>query len=68
MPDELARRYPHTYDEFAKLSCEQIDVLDRIGAALSQDDPKGDNHKDSEYEDPTQESGDKLKKYLYVIH
>ncbi len=67
-PDELARRYPHTYEEFAKLSCDQIDVLDRIGAALSQDDPKGDNHKDSGYDDPTQESGDKLKKYLYVIH
>ena len=67
-PDELARHYPHTFEEFAKLSCDQIDVLDRMGAALAEDDPKGDNHKDADYGDETEDSGDKLKKYLYVIH
>jgi hypothetical protein len=67
-PEELARRYPHTYRVFAGLTCEQIDVLDSIGAALAQDTPKGDNHKDSEDADATQDAGEKLKKYLFVIH
>ena len=68
-PDYLARHYPHTYETFASLSCEQIDVLDKIGAALAQDDPKGDNHKNGEdVDDETRDAGDKLKKYLYVIH
>jgi hypothetical protein len=67
-PEELARRYPHTYQEFAKLSCEQIDVLDKMGAALALDDPKGDNHKNGEDADAMRDPGEKLKKYLYVIH
>ena len=73
-PDQLARHYPNTYREFVTLSCDEIDVLDRIGAALAQDDPKGDNHKDPQDADATQDAdmaqdpGDKLKKYLYVIH
>ena len=68
-PEELARRYPHTYQAFASLTCAQIDVLDTIGAALAQDDPKGDNHKNGDdVDDETRDAGDKLKKYLYVIH
>jgi hypothetical protein len=68
-PEELARRYPHTYQAFASLTCAQIDVLDKIGAALAQDDPKGDNHKNGDdVDDETRDAGDKLKKYLYVIH
>ncbi len=68
-PEELRRRYPHTYQTFAELSCAEIEVLDRIGASLALDDPKGDNHKDGEdADDATRDSGDKLKKYLYVIH
>ena len=67
-PDDLARRYPHTYQAFAALSCDQIDVLDIIGAALAQDNPRGDNHKDAEDADATRDPGEKLKKYLFVIH
>jgi hypothetical protein len=67
-PSKLAQHYPHTYEAFAGLNCDQIKVLDKIGAALAQDDPKGDNHKNGGDADATQDSGDKLKKYLFVIH
>ena len=68
-PEELARRYPHTYDALAALDCDGIKALDSIGAALALDDPKGDNHhKDADYADETSDAGDKLKKYLFVIH
>ena len=67
-PEDLARRYPKTYEALAALSCDEIKVLDNIGAALALDDPKGDNHKDAEYADETTDAGDKLKKYLFVIH
>lgn len=67
-PEQLARHYPHTYEAFAALNCDQINVLDTIGAALAQDDPKGDNHKGADDADESLDAGDKLKKYLFVIH
>ena len=71
-PDHLAQHYPHTYDVFATLmSPGEIKALDRVGAALAQDDPRGDNHKDAdamEDADATQDPGEKLKKYLCPVH
>jgi hypothetical protein len=67
-PEELARHYRHTYQAFAELSCDQIKGLDIIGAGLAQDDPKGDNHKPADDADERLDAGDKLKKYLFVIH
>ena len=71
-PEYLAQHYPHTYDVFATLmSPDEINALDRLGAALALDDPKGDNHKDAdamEDADATQDPGEKLKKYLCAVH
>ncbi len=71
-PEHLAQHYPHTYDVFAThMSPDEIKALDRVGAALALDDPKGDNHKvDGAMEDAdaTQDTGEKLKKYLCAVH
>ena len=53
------------------MSPEEINALDRVGAALALDDPKGDNHRDSKAKEDTdaaQDSGEKLKKYLCAVH
>jgi hypothetical protein len=70
-PDELKRRYPHTYDAFAALTCDEVDVLDKMGAALAKDDPKGDHHHKSADEAEDAAPADapaKLEKYLYAVH
>jgi hypothetical protein len=69
-PDELKRRYPNTYDAFATLTCAQVEVLDKMGAALAKDDPKGDHHKDSDAvgEDAAADAPAKLAKYLMSVH
>ena len=70
-PDHLAHHYPHTYDAFATLSPDEIKALDKVGAALALDDPKGDNHKHAdamEDADAAQDQGEKLKKYLSAVH
>ena len=71
-PEHLAQHYPNTYDVFAThMSSDEIDALDRVGAGLALDDPKGDNHKDpdpNEDADATQDPGEKLKKYLSAVH
>jgi hypothetical protein len=71
-PDYLAQHYRHTYDVFATLmSPGEIKALDRLGAALALDDPKGDNHKDAdatEDADAIEDAGEKLKKYLCAVH
>ena len=70
-PDHLARHYPHTYDALATMSVDEIKALDTLGLALALDDPKGDNHKNTdamEDADATQEPGEKLKKYLCAVH
>ena len=70
-PEKLAR-YPNTYHVFATLmSPDEIKALDRLGAALALDDPKGDNHqgpKAMEDTDAAQDAGEKLKKYLCAVH
>ena len=53
------------------MSPEEINALDRLGAALALDPPKGDNHKDAdamEDADAAQDPGVKLKKYLCAVH
>jgi hypothetical protein len=70
-PDQLERHYPNTFEAFLTLSRDDLRVLDTIGAALALDDPKGDNHNGAdamEDADPTQDSGEKLKKYLCAVH
>jgi hypothetical protein len=71
-PQHLAQHYPNTYDVFATpMSRAEIEALDRLGAALALDNPKGDNHKDAdamEDADATQDPGEKLKKYLCAVH
>jgi hypothetical protein len=70
-PEYLAQHYPHTYDAFLHMSEGEIDALDRLGAGLALDVPKGDNHKDAdamEDADAAQDPGEKLKKYLYAVH
>jgi hypothetical protein len=71
-PEHLAQHYPHTYEVFAThMSLAEINALDRVGAGLALDDPKGDNHKAAdaiEDADATQDPGEKLKKYLCAVH
>jgi hypothetical protein len=70
-PDELAQHYPHTYQAFAAMkTCDAIDVLNEIGAALALDNPKGDHHKGADTgEDKTDAAAsEKLNKYLNDIH
>jgi len=71
-PEYLAQHYPHTYDVFATHMSEgEINALDRLGAGLALDVPKGDNHKDAdtiEDADAAQDPGEKLKKYLSAVH
>jgi hypothetical protein len=71
-PEHLAQHYPNTYDVFAThMSRAEIEALDRLGAALALDNPKGDNHKDAdgmEDADATHDPGEKLKKYLCAVH
>jgi hypothetical protein len=71
-PDEFARRYPHTYAAFAALTCDQIEVLKTIGAALAEDAPKGDHHSAGadvvEDTDTADGAAEKLQKYLMAIH
>ena len=70
-PEHLAQHYPKTYGMFATLSPDEIKALNKVGAALALDDPKGDNHKDAdamEDADATQVPGEKLKKYLRAVH
>ena len=71
-PEYLAQHYPNTYDVFAThMSLDEINALDRVGAALALDDPKGDNHKDADAmddADAAQDPGEKLKKYLCAVH
>ena len=47
-PEQLAQHYPKTYGMFATLSPDEIKALNKVGAALALDDPKGDNHKDAD--------------------
>ena len=71
-PEYLEQHYPHTYAVFAThMSSDEIDALDRVGAGLALDDPKGDNHKDADANqdaDAAQDPGEKLKKYLCAVH
>jgi len=71
-PEYLAQHYPNTYDVFAKhMSLDEIKALDKVGAGLALDDPKGDNHKDAdamEDADAARDAGEKLKKYLCAVH
>ncbi len=70
-PDYLAQHYPETYGAFLHMSAGEIDALDRLGAALALDNPKGDNHNGAdamEDADATQVPGEKLKKYLSAVH
>ena len=70
-PEHLAQHYPRTYDVFATLGADEIKTLDKVGAALALDDPKGDNHKDADAmddADAAQDPGEKLKKYLCAVH
>jgi hypothetical protein len=70
-PEHLAQHYPRTYEVFATLSPDEIKTLDKVGAGLALDDPKGDNHKDAdamEDADAAQDPGEKLKKYLCAVH
>jgi hypothetical protein len=71
-PEYLAQHYPNTYDVFAThMSLAEIKALDKVGAGLALDDPKGDNHRDAdanEDADATQDPGEKLKKYLSAVH
>ena len=70
-PEHLAQHYPKTYGMFATLSPDEIKALNKVGAALALDDPKGDNRKDAdamEDADATQVPGEKLKKYLCAVH
>jgi hypothetical protein len=71
-PEYLAQHYPNTYDVFAThMSRDEIKTLDKVGAGLALDPPKGDNHKDpdaNEDADATQDPGEKLKKYLSAVH
>ena len=69
-PEYLAQHYPHTYDVFATLSPDEIKALDKVGAGLALDDPKGDNHKGPDAMEDTDatQAGEKLKKYLSAVH
>jgi hypothetical protein len=71
-PEYLAQHYPNTYDVFARhMSPIEINALDKVGAGLALDNPKGDNHKDADANqdaDATQDPGEKLKKYLCAVH
>jgi hypothetical protein len=71
-PEHLGPHYPHTHDVFATLmSPDEIKALDRAGAALALDDPKGANHKVAdamEDADATRDPGEKLKKYVCAVH
>ena len=68
-PEHLAQHYPRTYDVFATLSPDEIKTLDKVGAGLALDDPKGDNHKDGDAKDTdAAQAGEKLKKYLCAVH
>jgi len=69
-PEYLAQHYPHTYAVFATLGPGEIKALDRVGAGLALDDPKGDNHKDADAMEDTDaaQAGEKLKKYLSAVH
>jgi hypothetical protein len=69
-PEYLAQHYPNTYDVFATLGPDEIKALDKVGAGLALDDPKGDNHKDADAMEDTDaaQAGEKLKKYLSAVH
>ena len=70
-PAHLAQHYPNTYHVFATLSPDEIKTLDKLGAALALDPPKGDNHKDADAKedaDAARDPGEKLKKYLCAVH
>ena len=71
-PEYLWQHYPHTYAVFRTLmSEEEINALNRLGAALALDPPKGDNHRGTdamEDADAAQDPGEKLKKYLGAVH
>ena len=69
-PEHLAQHYPRTYDVFATLSPDEIKTLNKVGAGLALDDPKGDNHRDAEKEDgdAARDPREKLKKYLCAVH
>jgi hypothetical protein len=70
-PEYLAQHYPNTYDVFATyMSSDEIDALNRVGAGLALDDPKGDNHKDADANQDADaaQAGEKLKKYLSAVH
>jgi hypothetical protein len=55
---------------FATLSPDEIDTLNKVGAGLALDDPKGDNHKDADAMEDADaaQAGEKLKKYLCAVH
>ena len=69
-PEHLAQHYPHTYAVFETLGPDEIKALDKVGAGLALDDPKGDNHKDADAMEDTDaaQAGEKLKKYLSAVH
>lgn len=73
-PDELRRRYPNTYEALSNLTCPQIEVLNTVGAALAQDNPKGDHYKgpdgmeDTPSTDAAEDAAEKLNKYLFALH
>lgn len=73
-PEELRRRYPNTYEALSNLTCPEVEVLNTMGAALAQDDPKGDHHKDADADeapggaDAAGGAAEKLNKYLYALH
>ena len=69
-PEHLAQHYPHTYAVFATLGPGEIKALDKVGAGLALDEPKGDNHKDADAMEDTDaaQAGEKLKKYLSAVH
>jgi hypothetical protein len=70
--DEFKRRYPETYVAFMALSCDEVEVLNKIGKALEDqpDVPSGgeDYAEDDVSEDAAPNPAAKLAKYLYVIH
>jgi hypothetical protein len=69
-PEYLKQHYPHTYAVFATLGPAEINALDKVGAGLALDDPKGDNHKDADAmaDADAAQAGEKLKKYLSAVH
>ena len=71
-PEYLWQHYPHTYEVFRTLmSEEEINALNRLGAALALDPPTGDHHRGAdamEDADAAQDPSVKLNKYLGAVH